>query len=688
MKRLLAALLIATTPAALLGPVAPALAQAAQVLNVQNADIRAFIQDMARLTGRTFIVDPRVQGTVTVASDEPLTRAEMLEVLLSTLRANGYVAVPTGAGAYRVVPAEGAAGQPASAGGSTYGFATEIFRLRTVDARRLAETLKPLLGANAVVVATEGNGLIVADYADNLRRIRGLVAQLDQDRATVETLVLQNSAAREMAGVVGRLTAAGGTGEGAVGGALTVIPIESSNTLLLRGDAATVARTAALIRDLDAKAQSTGDVRVIRLQHADADQLVPVLQRLVGQTPDQPEADLSLSGGREGGAGRVSAPRTAAVAAAPAEGPAPIASLPGRPRAVVARYPGANAVIVSGDASVQKTLADVVRQLDVRREQVLVEALVVEVSDTAAKELGVQLLLAGQEGSGIPFFATNYSDAAPSILGLGGALLGGEILPNDSAALARLREQALAGVGATQGGIGGFGGQSGDALFGVIINAVKRDTDSNLLSTPSVVTLDNHPARFLAGQEVPVTTGEVLGAANLNPFRTVERKDVGVQLEVRPQINAGGGVTLHIRQEVSAVAGSVGTSTTGELVLNKREIETSLIADDGEIVVVGGLLRDDESVTVNKVPGLGDVPGLGALFRSRSKNREKTNLIVFIRPRIIRSAEDARAVTAPRFDYANSRRTDDGLERVVREYMQADPPVAPPPAAAPATPPR
>jgi general secretion pathway protein D len=682
MKRLLVALLIAAAPLSAAVPGAPARAQSGQVLNVQNADIRAFIQDMARLTNRTFIVDPRVQGTVTVASDEPLTRAELLEVLLSTLRANGYVAVPTGAGAYRVVPAEGAAGQPASAGGVAYGFATEIFRLRTVDARQLAETLTPLVGANAVVAATQGNGLIVADYADNLRRIRGLIAQLDQDRATVETLTLQNSSAREMAEVIARLNAVGGAGEGAGagGGALTVIPVESSNSLLFRGDATAIARAAAIVRDLDAKAQSSGDVRVIRLQHADADQLVPVLQRLVGQTPDQPEIDVG-PGDREGGsagAGRLARRPTAVAGLGQADGPAPIASLPGRPRAVVARYPGANAVIVSGDAAVQKTLADVVRQLDTRREQVLVEALVVEVSDSVAKELGVQLLIAGQEGSGIPFFATNYSDFAPSILGLGGALLGGEILPEDSAALARIREQALIGAGATQGGVGGFGGQSGDALFGVIINAVKRDSDSNLLSTPSVVTLDNHPARFLAGQEVPITTGEVLGTANVNPFRTVERRDVGVQLEVRPQINAGGGVTLHIRQEVSAVAGSVGASTTGELVLNKREIETSLIADDGEIVVVGGLLRDDESVSVSKVPGLGDVPGLGALFRSKSRNREKTNLIVFIRPRVIRDAAEARAVTAPRFDYARQRRTDDSLDRVVREYMQANPPAAPP----------
>jgi general secretion pathway protein D len=667
MKAFAAALLIATAP--LCAPHA-ALAQAQtqaqrQVLNVQNADIRAFIQDVARSVGRTFIIDPRVTGTVTVASDEPLTRAEMLEVLISTLRANGYVAVPTGSGAYRVVPADGAAQQPGSAGGASYGFSTEIFRLRSVDAARLAETLKPLISANAVVSATQGNALVVADYADNLRRIRDLINRLDQDRATVVTVGLKNSSAREMAEVLGKLTDGG---EGRTG-VVAVIPVDSSNSLLLRGDAITVQRYRTIAEDLDQRAQSTGDVRVIHLQHASAEQLLPVLQQLVGQATDAPTPSSAR-------------PATAATGSTSAPTPA-LAAGPGRPRAVVARYPGANAVVLSGDAETLKTLSEVVRQLDTRREQVLVEAIVVEVSDQAAKELGVQFAISGRNGSRVPFGATNFSGSAPGILGLAGALAADtdNTYYTPGTDPKSLAAQSLA---ATSGGLLGFAGQSGDMLFGAILNAVKRDTGSNVLSTPSVLTLDNEKASILVGQEIPITTGEVLGVgATANPFRTVERKNVGIQLDVKPQINAGGGVTLFLRQEVSGVAGTV-SATSNELILNKREIETTVLADDGEIVVLGGLLDQNERLTTQGVPGLSNVPGVGALFRNKRREGGRTNLVVFIRPRIIRSAADARAVTAPRYQDARAAWPGDELERVVREYMQASPPVAPtlPPKAA------
>jgi general secretion pathway protein D len=658
MRSLIAAVLIATAPMA---PTA-ALAQARQVLNVQNADIRAFIQDIARSTNRTFIIDPRVTGTVTVASDEALSPAEMLEVLISTLRANGYVAVPTGSGAYRVVPAEGAAQQPGSAGGASYGFATEIFRLRSVEAARLAETLKPLVSANAVVAATEGNALVVADYADNLRRIRDLISRLDQDRAAVVTVTLKNSAAREMAEVLNRLAAPGGAGS--AGGVLNVISVESSNSLLLRGDAATVERMRLIAEDLDLRAESTGDVRVIRLQHASADQLVPVLQQLVGQQPDAvPAAD--------GVAQTAPAASAAGAVAAPA-----IAAAPGRPRAIVARYPGANAVIISGDPDTLKTLSEVVRQLDVRREQVLVEAIVVEISDQVARELGVQFALGGRNGSRVPVGATNFgAGSAPGILGLTAA-----VLARDGGAG---QAQGLQSLAATAGAVAGIGGQSGDVLFGAILNAVKQDTGSNILSTPSVLTLDNEKATLLVGQEIPITTGEQLGiGVSANPFRTVERKNVGVQLDVRPQINAGGGVTLVLRQEVSAVAGTV-SNTSNELILNKREIETTVLADDGDIIVLGGLLDQNERLSVQGVPGLSEIPGVGGLFRNKRREGGRTNLMVFIRPKIIRSASDAQAMTAPRYEAARAGWANDDLERLVRDYMRAAPPTTPAVAPAP-----
>ena len=651
-------------------PGAPVFAQE-QVLNLRDADIRIFIQDVARATGQTFVIDPRVQGKVSVASQEPLSRSELFEVMLSTLRANGLVAIPTGAGGYRIAPEEGAASQPSSAGGGL-GFATQVFRLRTLEAAAAAETLKPLVGRQGVILPSRrGNLLVVADYADNLRRIRTLLSQIDQDSSVTETITLRSSSAREMGEVVNDLLKAPGDPAGARNGVVSVVVVASSNSLILRGEAATIRPLLNTIADLDRRAESSSDIRVIQLQHANADQLLPVLQQLVGQTVTAPAA--ASSSGAGGGAPQSSS--TPAVAAAIGGGAA---------RANIARYAGANAIVIAADPDTQRTLAEVIRQLDTRRQQVLVEAIVVEVSDDTAKRLGVQFALAGTNGSSIPFMATNYSNSAPNLMAITGAIAAQENLPEDSSTLALLRDTAIQSLLGANGIITGGGGRiNDDALFGFIVNAVKSDTASNLLSTPSILTQDNQEARILVGQEVPITTGEVLGDANSNPFRTIQRQNVGVQLEVKPQINAGGAITLFLRQEVSAVAGPV-SEDFNELILNKREIETTVSVDDGEIIVLGGLLDQNERVSVERIPGLGDIPGVGHLFRSTAREGGKTNLMVFIRPTIVRSTADARAITAPRYEYIRDQqamRNKQGiseLDQLVREYLRAAPPTEAP----------
>jgi general secretion pathway protein D len=655
----------------------PVLAQE-QVLNLQDADIRVFIQDVARATGRTFIIDPRVQGKVSVASQEPLSKAELFDVLLSTLRANGLVAIPTGAGAYRIAPEDGAATQPASLGASAgYGFATQVLRLRNLDAASAAETLKPLIGRQgAIQPIPRGNMLVVADYADNLRRIRGLLSQIDQDRGITETVTLRSSSAREIAGVLNDLLKAPGAEAGARNGVVSIVVVESSNSIILRGEAEAVRPLLAIVADLDRRAETAGDVRVVQLQHANAEQLVPVLQQLVGQAPTSPATAST-------GPARTSM-RQGQAAAAPAETPVAAATGAGQPRANIARYPGANAIVIAADPETQRMLAEVIRQLDVRRRQVLVEAVVVEVSDEAAKRLGVQFALAGINGSAIPFTATNYSNSAPNLLAITGAVAAEKNLPDDDEVKQALRQAAVQSLLGANGALLGGAGQIGDdALFGVVINAVKADTASNLLSTPSVMTLDNQPATILVGQEVPITTGESLGANNENPFRTIARQNVGVQLDVTPQINAGGTITLFLRQEVSSVAGPVSANFT-ELVLNKREIETTVNVDDGEIIVLGGLLDQNERVSVEKTPVLGDIPGVGALFRGTNKQKTKTNLMVFIRPKIVGDAAQARAVTGPKYDYIRGQQAardparQSELEALVRDYLRAEPPSAKP----------
>ncbi|MDO9474987.1 MAG: type II secretion system secretin GspD [Caulobacter sp.] len=646
-------------------PLADARAQT-QTLNVQDADIRAFIQDVSRSTGYTFVIDPRVKGVVSVSSSGPLSRAELFDVFLSTLRANNFVAVPTGSGAYRIEPSENAARQPSAAGGQ---FTTQVFRLRSIDAQAAAEILKPLVGPQGQVIANpRGNTLVVADYADNVRRIRGLITQIDQDRSSTRAVTLRNSSAREVAAVITNLTALSGADGKPTRGPVSVVAVEGSNTVLLRGEPEAIDRLLPLIADLDLRARSNDDVKVIFLKHANAEQMLPVLQQLLG---------LPVAG-----AGPASADGTRATAEAAVQ---PAGGL----RVGIARYPGANALIISAPPDTQRMLAEVITKLDVRREQVLVEAIVVEVSDNAARELGVQFILGGGKGD-VPFAVTNYSNTAPNILALAGAVAGEKNLPEDSATLAALRDAAVSSLLGANGLLtGGVGQLENGAIFGVIVNAVRRDSGSRLLSTPSVLTLDNEEATFLVGQEVPITTGEVLGSANNNPFRTIQRQNVGIQLEVKPRINAGGGITLFLRQEVSSVAGPVAEGSS-ELILNKRELETTVLVDDGQIVVLGGLLDENERTSVNAVPGLSEIPVLGGLFKSKARTGGRTNLMIFIRPRIIRSAADAQAVTAPRYDFIRGdpalvdRSGVNALDALVQDYLKTLPPVAPPPATSPA----
>lgn len=662
-----------------LGPIAayPAAAQS-QILNLQDADIRIFIQDVAKATGRTFIIDPRVTGKVTIASQEPLSKTELFEVLLSTLRANGLVAVPAGGGAFRIAPEQGAATQPSSLGSTSgQGFATQVFRLRNIDAAAAAETLKPLIGAQGVVApGRRGNTLVVADYADNLGRVRTLISQIDQDRSVIETVTLRSMSAREMTGIVNDLLKSPGDESAARNPLVSVLLVESSNSLVLRGDPDIISRLRPVITDLDRRAQSNGDVRVVRLQHASADQLVPMLQQLVGQASTATPTNMTASGATSAGS-------SASQETAQAATTRPAAQANGARPANIARFAGANALVISADAQTQQMLGEVIRQLDVRREQVLVEAVVVEVTDETAKRLGVQFALAGTNGSAIPFVGNNFTNGSPSLLGLAGAGAANNVLPEGSAALTTIRAAALETLANTSGLITGGAGRIGDdALFGFIINAVKSDTKSNLLSTPSIMTLDNQEASILVGQEVPVTTGEVLGDSNSNPFRTVQRQNVGIELKVRPQINAGGAVTLFLRQEVSSVAGPVAAGSD-ELVFNKREIETTVLADDGDIVVLGGLLDQNERVSVDRTPVLGDVPGLGALFRSKAREGGKTNLMIFIRPRIIKSAADARAATSARYGYIRDQQgvrvgeAEAEIDAMMREYLKASPPAPP-----------
>jgi general secretion pathway protein D len=685
---------------------APVVAQT--TLNVRDADIRAFIADAAKVTGRTFIIDSRVAGKVTVVTDRPLSRSEYFEVFLSTLRANGLVAVPTAGGAFRVQPVDNAASQPSRvgvAGANRNSLVTEIVRLRSVDAQSALETVRPLVSAQGSVSANRsGNSLVVVDFADNVRRVREVLRRIDTDNAATRVIALRNAGAREIATALTALTAGQAGGQGNATGNVSVVAVTSSDSVALRGDAASVARLAAVALDLDARAKNGTEIKVQFLENADAEQLLPVLQQLVGQTPTQPTTTgntLSRSnfGGTNANNGNtVNQPQVQQpvpqIASGATPGQAAIVAEGGRTASVVTRFAGANAIVIAAPAEVQRQLSEVIRQLDTRREQVLVEAIVAEVSDATASRLGVQFLLAGLPGSGIPSFASTYSNAAPNLLQIAGAIgarslntttttiNGATVTTSTNSTVSDSLAQSA--IGSILGAAGGFGGGAfnigKDAVFGAIINAVKSDTTSNLLQAPSLTTLDNQEARILVGQEIPITTGQALSTNFDNAFRTVQRENVGIQLEVKPQVNSSGAIKLFLHQQVSSIAGPV-SGDNSDLILNKREVETTLTVDDGQIAVIGGLLSDDERRTIEKIPLLGDIPAIGQLFRSKARQRTKTNLMIFIRPTILRTPEDQRRVTEQRYGYLRLQQAgqnpdaEPSIDQLVRDYLGAAAPL-------------
>jgi general secretion pathway protein D len=705
MKKLASALLLST--AALMLPVA-GIAQT--TLNVRDADIRAFIADAARVTGRTFIIDSRVQGKVTVVTDRPLSRSEYFETFLSTLRANGLIAVPTGNGSFRIQPIDNAASQPSrvgAAGAARNSFVTEIVRLRSIDATQAIETVRPLVSAQGSVSANRGsNALVIVDFGDNIRRIREVLRRIDSDSASTRVVSLRNASAKEIAAALQGLTSggAGGQGGAAPGGVgSTVTAVDSSNSVIIRGDANSVARLVTVAQDLDQKAKNGTEIRVVFLENADAAQLLPVLQQLVGQQPDAvQETQLSrtqtgFGSSTGGGSNTPQRQATQAPVAQPASGgtgtgqPA-ITSAGGRTAAVVTRFQGANAIVIAAPADIQRQLSDVVRQLDTRREQVLIEGIVAEVSDATVNRLGAQFILANPSGGA--FAASTFSNSAPNILQIAGAIGARELGRNTTTTIAngvtttvttnnasdQLTQSAISSIIGSSGGFGGFGGKIGDVIFGAIINAVKSDTTSNLLQVPHLVTLDNQEAHSLVGQEIPITTGQALSNNFDNTFRTTQRENVGIELTARPQVNSSGTVKLNLRLEVSSIAGPV-SSDNSDLILNKREVETTLTVDDGQIAVMGGLLSDEERRTIEKIPLLGDIPILGNLFKSKAKSRNKTNLMIFIRPTILRSAADSRRVAEQRYGYLRlqqglqSPNEEPSIDQLVRDYMGAAPPI-------------
>lgn len=626
MSRLRAACAAAALSVAGLGLGQAALAQEHQISMV-DANIRVFIDDVARITNYSFVIHPAVRGTVNVSSPVPLTEEEVFEMFLATMRTSDYAVIDAGPGKFKIMPDDAAVPEITAVGAGNSRrdqFVTEVIPLYHVDVQEAAQTVLPLVnGRGQITASASANRLVVVDYAGNIERIRTVIDELDRDTSIAQHVKLENMSAAEAAEVVTGLVQTGARGSRANGpGAVTAVAVPSANTVVLRGEQVDVQRMVTLVQQLDEAAVPTESLKVVYLKHAKAESVAQILEP-IAQSMARP--------------GETSAGMT------------------------IPFHEPTNSLVLSMDPQRLRAMEDVIAMLDIRQEQVLVEAIIVEISDQAARELGLQFLVAGtDDGSTTPFATSNFSRSTPSLLSLAGALVSVDD-DSDSTSSSDLQTQAVNSLLGVNGLAFGLGGESNGTLFGAILNAVNEDSDTNVLSTPSVVALDNDVARIVAGQEVPVATGSVSGSDFNNLFTQITREEVGVKLEVQPTINDGDVVRLYIKQEVSSVD-SFSASASGEPVFNTREIESTVLADNGEVIVLGGLIELTESQSATRVPILGSLPVIGRLFRSEGSSRTKTNLVVFIRPTILRDSDDNRLATARSYGVAREQMMGSGTD--------------------------
>ena len=577
---------------------------AAQI-NMRDADIRAFAADMAEISNKTIVLDPRVKGNVTVISNQDLDAGEAYAVFLSVLRVHGYAAIENN-GVVKVMPESGARQDASVNKENNDSLSTEVIRLSQANARVLSPLLKPLVNKQGHITAYEAtNSIIIADYVGNVERIKSILLELDKNPAdTFELIPLKNTSANEIARILGSMW----RGDNQMSKNFTALAIERSNSILLRGQVGVINQVKGVVSRLDSNTSPNSNLQVIYLKYANAEDLAKILEK-VAETLEQEISSTDSSTKNK--------------------------------TTNIAFHRETNALIISAQPDILKSLKSVISKLDIRRAQVLVEALIVEVSDRLARDLGVQFLFAG-DGEKSPVATQRFGTPNPDLI----ATIGSEALDDDS--LESRAANSLLGMEGLAAGVARY--RADGESFAAILNLIALDSDSNVLSTPSIMTMDNEEASIIVGQEIPITTGETLSGANSNPFRSVTRQEVGVKLQVRPQINEGNAVKMYINQEVSSIYGPLGEMST-DLITNKRNIVTTVLVEDGETIVLGGLIDDDVQESVKKVPFLGDIPLLGRLFRSTSTSRSKRNLMVFLRPTIVRNSEDIRAISNQKYNY-------------------------------------
>jgi general secretion pathway protein D len=578
-------------------------------INIKNADLNEFVVQVAEITGKTFVVDPRIKGNVTVISSTAMDADGVYELFLSVLRVHNWTAVPSG-GVIRIQQTATAKQSPGVSGTLSQlppeELVTRVIAAQNVDSAELVKILRPLIPQYGHIAAVANpNVVIVSDHADNILRLMEIVRQMDvADEEEVVVVPLKEAWVGNVVALLERV-APEQLGRGATGPQrIQIIANERNNTLVLRGKPRPVAEILKLVDKLDQPATATGSTQVIYLRHADATKVAELLEGMVSQT---------AQGGED-------AERMTAT--------------------TIRADESLNAIVVRADPAVMAEMQSILDKLDIRRTQVLIEAAIVEVSVTDETRIGVEMAGADESGNTVPLFSTTLDGVISSLLG---NIVGEDGDIDVLSGLASLSSPTLAAARI----------DVGDISFGAVVRALATNSNANLLSTPSILTLDNQEAKIVVGNEVPFRTGSftTTGDGSNNPFTTIQRQDVGLQLTVTPHVHDGNAVRLQVAQEVTNVVDTpVGSEGFSDVVTSKRTIETTILADDRQTIVLGGLIQDDITDSVKKVPLLGDIPALGRLFRSSTKSRTKRNLLVFLRPTVIRNKEEADNVTSRKYD--------------------------------------
>jgi len=608
-------------------------------INLKDADIEVFIETVSRLTGKTFIIDPRVRNKkITVISQHPMDEDEIFALFLSVLKVHQFAAVETN-GIYKIEQAQTAKQDSVDVyeKGSRYSgdqLITRVIKVDNVDVGQLVPLLRvlvPQTGHMAQYKPT--NVIVIHDTAANLERIVKIIRQIDKEsNQEIEVIPLQHASASEVVRILQNLEKEQGQNKGPAFDKPRYVADERTNSILLSAGRKDKLRLRALIAQLDSEIENDGNTKVIYLKYAKAEDLATLLEG-AGDSIAAKE-----SKGKEKAARR--SPQSE------------------KPYSIKA-HAETNSLVITAAPDVMKSFESVIRQLDIRRKQVHVEAIIVEISDNKVKELGVQW--ASNKG------IINFTNSSPNLAQVAGGVIANRgnttgstvttTAPDGTVTTTEPQSSGDNGAALGQviaGAAGALLGYSDGESWAGLVKALASDTDSNVLSTPSLTTLDNEEALISVGQEVPIITGSTLSQNNSNPFQTVDRKDVGIKLKITPQINEGDSVRLTIEQEVSSIAGATGA----DIVTNKRQIQTTVLARNGQTIVLGGLIDDDIQESAQKVPLLGDIPILGSLFSSSATTKVKRNLMVFIRPTILSDVTDGDRVSSRKYNYMRAQQLD------------------------------